>query len=497
MASPKRPFAFTAAALMAALTSGCGSSSGSQVTVAAIGSPDDPFEKGVRLSPAGQLAHAATAEGLVAFDEQGRVIPALADRWIVTEDGQSYIFRLRDGTWRDGSELTANEAARALRKVLKQLRGTPLGLDLAGVDEIREMAGRVIEIRLSHPAPYLLQLLAQPELGLVNGASSSAGPMALEREDRIALLTPIPPPRLGLPQVPKWEERARTIALSATTGEDAVRRFNAGEADMVLDGRFETFPHTASVGILRGTIQLDPVEGLFGLQVVSTQGFLADPANREALALAVDRAALIAPFGVDGWKAATDVVPPALERKQTRSAEERWADLTVGERRSLAAARVRAWRQSQGGAAEGPGLSVWLPAGPGSDMVFSRLREDFAAIGLRLVRARANGKADLRLMDVVARYPGPIWYLNRFNCKMGSAACSSRADDVLAEARRAADPAQRTELIEQAAKLLTEANVFIPFGSPIRWALVRSDAIGFAPNSWGWHPLMPMALRPK
>ena len=496
MALPIRPFVIAAATLLAALVSGCGSPGDSHLKVVAIGDPDDPFEKGVRLSPAGQLVRAATAEGLVAFDEQGRVIPALANRWIVTDDGQSYIFRLRDGTWRDGSELTANAAARSLRKAVQQLRGTPLGLDLAGIEEIREMAGRVVEIRLSHPAPHLLQLLAQPELGLLHDGRGS-GPMALKRQGKIALLTPIAPPQLGLPQVPKWDERVRAIELASTSGAEAVRRFNAGEADLVLDGRLATFPHTASVGILRGTIQLDPVEGLFGLQVASSRGFLADPANREALALAIDRAALIARFGVDGWKATTDIVPPSLAGGPDNPVEERWSNLDLADRRAFAAARVAAWRQAQGGSGSGPKLSVWLPAGPGSDVVFSRLKEDFAAIGVALTRARVEAGADLRLLDVVARYPTAIWYLNRFNCSAAQAACSSEADAALAKARRSTDPAERAALLAEARKLLTEANVFIPFASPIRWALVRSDAIGFAPNAWGWHPLMPMALRPK
>ena len=258
MALLTRPLVIAAAALMAALLAGCNSSPDSQLKVVVVGDPDDPFEKGVRLSPAGQLVRAASAEGLVAFDEQGRVIPALADRWIVTDDGQSYIFRLRDGTWRDGSELTANAAARALRKALREVRGTPFGLDLAGVEEIREMAGRVVEIRLSHPAPYLLQLLAQPELGLMQGGSS-AGPMRMERDGVTALLTPIPLVELGLPEISGWDERARAIALTSAASEEAVSRFNSGDADLVLDGRLATFPHTASVGILRGTIQLDPV----------------------------------------------------------------------------------------------------------------------------------------------------------------------------------------------------------------------------------------------
>lgn len=496
MAAPKRLFALVAAALAAALVGGCGSSGDPRLKVVVAGEPDDPFETGLRLSPAGQLVRAATAEGLVAFDEQGRVVPALADRWIVTDDGQSYIFRLRDGTWRDGGELTAAAAAESLRRTLQQLRGTALGLDLSGVSEVREMAGRVVEIRLSYPVPHLLQLLAQPELGLVHGGSA-AGPMAIEREDSRVLLTPIPPQQLGLPEVPQWDERARPILLSSASGEEAVERFNRNKADMVLDGRLADFPHTASVGILRGTIQLDPVDGLFGLKVMSDRGFLAEPGNREALALAIDRAALIAPFGVDGWKAATDVIPPSAATGGDPAAEERWAGLALDARRDLAAARVAAWRQAQDGEARGPALSVWLPPGPGSDMMFTRLSEDFAAIGVRLARARPNETGDLRLLDLVARYSGPVWYLNRFNCQASKAACSREADAALAAAGKAADPAERAELVAEAARLLTQANVFIPFGSPIRWALVRSDAIGFAPNNWGWHPLMPMALRPK
>ncbi len=494
MALSTRPFLLVAAALLAALVGGCGSADGSRLNVVTIGDPDDPFEKGVRLSASGQLVRASVAEGLVAFDEQGRVIPALADRWIVTDDGQSYIFRLRDGTWRDGQELTARGAARSLRTAVDALRTTPLGLDLDGIEEIREMAGRVVEIRLSHPAPHLLQLLAQPELGLLH-EGEGAGPMRLERVDDIALLTPIPPQELGLPEIKRWDERARSIALTSTSGEEAVRRFNAGETDLVLGGDLATFPHTASVGILRGTIQLDPVDGLFGLQVVTAQGFLAEPANRAALALALDRAALIAPFGVDGWKATANLVPASAEADIEGGVAERWAGLSLEERRGLASAQVARWRDGQAEDERAISLSLALPAGPGSDTLFALLRQHFSTIGVGVVRAASDKGADLRLLDVVARYPRAVWYLNRFNCKSARTLCSP--DAALVAARRTADAAQRAAAIADAERLLTEANVFIPFGSPIRWSLVRGDAVGFASNAWGWHPLMPMALLPK
>jgi ABC-type transport system substrate-binding protein len=480
-----------AAAFLATLAA-CGSSDDSVVRVAAIGSASDPFAQGPRIPPAGQLVRAATAEGLVAFDAEGRVVPALADRWIVTDDGRSYIFRLRDGTWRGGGPLTARAGQTALRSAIDGLKGSALGLDLAGVDDIRVMAGRVIEIRLTQPMPHLLQLLAQPELGLLE-KRKGAGPMQLQRELDDAVLTPIDPEELGLPVIQDFQSRVRPLRFAAFSAEKAVARFNSGDADIVLGGQIADFPLARSVGILRGTIQLDPVAGLFGLAVANTDGFLATPENREALAMAIDRDALIAAFGVAGWTPSTRIVSPAIEG-DLGTIGERWSALDLAERRALASSRVAQWRTGREGALR---LRIALPTGPGADLLFTRLKQDLGAIGIEAVRTGAAQAADLRLIDEVARYPQATWYLNRFNCAVQRGLCNEAADERAAEARVAPDPDSRAALLAEAEAELTAANVFIPFGAPIRWSLVRSDTTGFAPNRLGWHPLMPMALRPK
>ena len=153
--------------LLLALLASCGPSSAEgPVQVAIIGEPGSLTEEGVRLSPSGQHLRAATTEGLVALNELGEVIPALAERWIVTDDGLSYIFRLRNSDWPDGRQISANDVRQALRSDLSKLRGTSLGLDLGKVSEVRAMTGRVVEIRLTSPMPDFLRLLAQPELGI-------------------------------------------------------------------------------------------------------------------------------------------------------------------------------------------------------------------------------------------------------------------------------------------------------------------------------------------
>ncbi len=494
--SHRRPLLRSAAlpvALAVALAlAGCGGGADRPVEVAVIGDPSSPFQSGPRLPLAGQLVRSATVEGLVGFDEHGRVIPALADRWIVTDDGQSYIFRLRDGTWPDGSSITGDSARAALLQAITGLRGTPLGADLAGIRETRAMAGRVLEIRLNGPVPDLLQLLAQPELGLAR-KTRGAGPMKLSRDQGTAILTPIPPEDRGLPSEEDWARRSRLLHLRALPASKAIERFDQGESDIVLGGRIEDFPRLDIAGLSRGAIRLDPVSGLFGLAVLHSDGFLVSPANREAIAMAIDRDALIAAFSVGGWTATNRIVSPDAEGDPGLVGE-RWSDMSLAQRRSVAASRVASWR----GSSRGPVvLRIALPAGPGADVLFGRLRDDFKTIGVEGRRVGAAAAADLRLVDLVARYPRASWFLNQLSCANARGLCNSAADTRSGQAIAQVSGPARAALQAEAEAQLMAANTFIPFGPPIRWSLVSGDVTGFAPNRWGSHPLMPLAMRPK
>ena len=479
--------------IIAALTlSGCGNGADRPVEVAVIGDPNAPFQTGPRLPLAAQLIRSATVEGLVGFDQQGRVIPALADRWIVTDDGQSYIFRLRDGVWPDGGNITGDSARTALLQAITGLRGTPLGSDLAGIKEIRTMAGRVLEIRLNGPVPDLLHLLAQPELGLARNGRG-AGPMKLTRDRLTAVLQPIPPEDRGLPSDEGWSQRSRLLHLHALSAAKAIQRFDNGEADIVLGGRIEDFPRLDIAGLSRGAIRLDPVSGLFGLAVLRDDGFLVTPANREAVAMAIDRDALIAAFSVGGWTGSNRIVSAGAEGDPGLVGE-RWSEMSLAERRSVATSRVTSWRGSGKGAVV---LRIAMPAGPGADVLFGRLRDDLQTIGIETRRVGDTAAADLRLVDLVARYPRASWFLNQLSCANFRGLCNSGADTRAAQAIAQVAGASRAGLQAEAEAQLTAANTFIPFGPPIRWSLVSGDVTGFAPNRWGSHHLMPLAMRPK
>lgn len=479
-------------AILACGLSACASEDGQAVDVAAIGDPAASFDTGPRLPFAAQLVRSATAEGLVAFDEAGRVIPALADRWIVTDDGLSYIFRLRDGTWPDGSEITGDSARAALQQAMTGLRGTAMGQDLEVISEVRAMAGRVIEIRLRQQAPDMLQLLAQPELGLLR-KGRGAGPMRLSRKGDIANLAPIAPELRGLPPEEGWTARVRKVRFQSLGAARAIERFNRGDIDVVLGGRIADFPRLDASKVSRGAIKLDPVMGLFGLGVVTDKGFLGETENREAVAMAIDRDAIGAAFNVGGWVATTRMVNPGVD-DETDTVAERWTGQSMDERKARARARVAAW---QGGDGEPLTLRIALPKGPGGDLLFKRLAEDLGAIGITARRVGETADADLRLVDAVARFARSSWFLNQLGCANLRGPCSAAADRLVSDALDEADPAKRADLYAQAEARMTIANVFIPFGVPIRWSLVSGDTDGFVPNRWALHPLMPLAMRPK
>jgi ABC-type transport system substrate-binding protein len=475
---------------------GCGKGSGGPLSVGIIDTPDSVFADGVRLAEGAQAVRSATGAGLVALDAQGEIEPALADRWIVTDDGRSYIFRLREGTWPDGAELTGASARDALRSAIRQLRGTSMGLDLVQVAAVRTMAGRVIEIDLAAPMPDFLRLLAQPELALSHGGIA-AGPMVIRRNDpqgggNSAELTFKPPEARGLPQDEGWRKHVRPIELHAVDARTALAAFDQGDVDVVLGGTLGSWPLAKPGPLSLGNVRVDNATGLFGLQVERQSGFLAKPENREALAMAIDRPTLLSRFNIGGWVPTTRIVPAAVEGGNE---PERWSNLSLEQRRAVAQIRVGSWRKGAG-KGQVPKLTIALAREPGLDVLFNELSAQLSLVGITMQRVAPGKPADLTLVDRVARYAGPVWFLNQFNCSLRHGLCSSLADQAVADALPLPG-GERTALLGRAEAILTAANVYIPLGAPLRWSMVRGNVKGFVDNQWAFHPLPAMATMPR
>ena len=204
--------------------------------------------------------------------------------------------------------------------------------------------------------------------------------------------------------------------------------------------------------------------------------------------MAIDRAALIQSFGIGGWRQSSWVVPPESYTAPPYEGD-RWNGASLDERRQVAAGRIRAWA----GPGREPVVRVALPAGPGSELLLSRLADDWGAIGVGVRRAGTGEAADLELRDTLARYGSPRWYLNQFNCSLGQGLCAPLADALVRQSLTEPDAAARERLLVEAHAALVEREVYIPLGAPVRWSLVRATMRNYLANAWGFHPLFPLS----
>jgi len=413
----------------------------------------------------------------VRFDARGQIEPGMGERWNVSDDGLSYIFRLASGEWPDKRKITAHQVERILRRDLASNSNNSLKDTLGAVGEIIAMTDRVLEIRLRAPRPNLLQLLAQPEFALVYQGQGS-GPFTIA--DRalgnfVQLKRSVPGPDGD-------ESRNEEVRLRAAAAPTAVRSFAAGDLDLLLGGTFAELPYTRGVKLPRGALQFDPVAGLFGLAPARKAGPLADPELRKLLAQAIDRDALIAALNVPGLVGRATLLEAGLDGVPDPVAPPWLATPIAERRRTLITEADRLFDRDR------PTLVIALPDGPGAQLLFNRLAADWGLLGIKLERVASGQPADVKLIDAVAPSTSPAWFLRQFRCEVARI-CDEEAEPLLEAARAAPVAAQRGALLTEAARKMDELQLFIPIAAPVRWSLVSRRIEGFAGNRFGIHTL--------
>ncbi len=445
----------------------------------------DSFDVGsLPLNLASAELRAATAQGLVKFDARGNIVPALASRWIVTDDGLSYIFRIEKTWWKNQEAVTAEIVAKILRQKIRNLRQTTFLDEMDSIEEIVAMTGRIIEIRLSSPRPNLLELLAQPELGITNKGAGS-GPMQALKQTNLMRLHDILYDEEG-----QIELKENWVALQNNKAPDALARYIMGDTDLLIGGHFSNLPYFAASGIDEELLLYDPVPGLFGFLFVEDSDYLASSEVRNAITMAIDRPRLLIDFRSD-WREVLTLVPEGL---QNRAAVERpaWTRLRIDERIDLARKSISDWRDVSGDLRD---LRIALPNGLGSDIIFARVRADLAKIGLVAKRVAMKDAMDLKMIDQIAPLSSPLWYLAQLSCKK-TVVCDEEADDVVSSARLTDNLEERKNLLAAAERRLQENRNFIPIAYPTLWMVARPGLLGFSTNPRGLHPLQSLGKEP-
>ncbi len=110
---------------------------------------------GTTIAPAAAIVATKIIEGLVEYGPDMAPRPQLAEAWTFSDDGLTYTFRLRKNVkWHDGKDFTAADVAFSLNQIWRRLH--PRGrVTFADVKAVQTPDAHTVVITLSSPAPAL------------------------------------------------------------------------------------------------------------------------------------------------------------------------------------------------------------------------------------------------------------------------------------------------------------------------------------------------------
>lgn len=446
-------------------------------------------------------------------------VPGVAERWEVSADGLNYTFHLRAAArWSNGEPVTAHDFVTSYRRVL-----TPsLAADYATMLHVVEGAqayhrgqssdfsqvgitapnDRILVIRLEHPTPHFLSMLTHPVWYPVHRPTLAKtgdpdqrggtwtrpvnlvgnGPFTLRewRAGKVVIVQKSPT---------YWDAanvRLNAIHFHVTDSVEAEERmFRAGQlhiTEALPVGKVDTYRKAA--GPQGGVLRISPFLDTYFYRLNVTRPFLNDQQVRRALALAVDRVAIVEKITRGGQQPAYSFTPPGTAGYQPPQ------DFT-GDAESARALLVAA------GYPGGQGLPAFelLITSSGNHRVIAEAvqemwrRELGVTVNLvnmeqrTLLAQRRTLDYQILRSDWVGDYLDPNSFLEIFTSASGNNHTgwqNNRYDALIYEAARTVDPARRYEVLRQAETLLLAEAPIIPVYHYTTVRLVH-------PAVRGWH----------
>jgi dipeptide transport system substrate-binding protein len=474
------------------------------------------------------------AAGFTLYDQlvelapgSNRLVPGLAESWQISADGLQYTFRLRAGvsfhatpTFSPTRALNADDvlfsfqrmadkqhwAHAAARNGFVYWEGMGMSALVKSVEKLDAMTVRFTLNRPEAPflsdlsiasvgsvlsAEYAQQLRTAGSLEQLNTQPVGTGPFMFKsyQKDSVIRFTANKAYWGGAPKVDP-------LVFAITRDPDVrVERLKAGECQIgvIKNESAAQFQGDARLALLR----FKPLRTTY-VALNTQKAPLSDPHFREALRLAVDKAALIRGVWSGQAASATSFLPAEM-----------W-----GRDRSLAdphdPARARELVKASG--YDGRELSLFVEAVSDSRRGAESLQADWAAIGVKvkvvamdvgeLYKRTGVGEHDLAFLSWFSDNGDPDNFLTpNLACNAvqggGNKArwCDADFDKLIGEAARSLDPGRRETLYKQAQRIVFDTVPVIPLAWPESTVVLDKRLQGFLPSPMNYYDFRNASLK--
>lgn len=273
-------------------------------------------------------------EGLVAYDEQNKLAPRLAEKWEFKDGGRTIVFHLRPAKFQNGRTVTADDFIWSWKRNLGKPLNSPVASDyLAGIVGVAEFADgkasdipgvkaldeKTLQVTLDKPRPYFLGNLTYPCTFVMAKEAAKAtemrspaeavgtGPFKMTRvaDDIEVDLEAFADYWEGKPKI---EKIARPIVVDPAT---QLSRYRNGEFDIMTLQR-QDVENVRKDPKLAGELQLQPRPAIFYFMLNQlTYKPFRDERVRKAFALTLNRQKIVGDL-LEGKRIANGLVPPGV-----------------------------------------------------------------------------------------------------------------------------------------------------------------------------------------
>ncbi len=286
-----------------------------------------------------RIAH-SLFEGLARLNPvDATPVPALAEKWEVSEDGKTYTFHLRtNAVWSTGEPITTKDVVYSWIRVLDPVTASEYAGQLFYVKNGEEFSsGKIkdpslvgikaldpytLQVELVNPTPFFLDLCALTTLAVVPQKTIE------KYGDRWIMAQPLPVSgcytldawrihdKIRLRKNPRhWDaEGIKNNIIDVLPSESAMTAMNiyqAGQADIIWDKNLIPSELMDVLG-KRADCHLYDYLGVFFMRYNTTKKPFDDPRVRKALALTIDKKRIVERITKSGEKPATHFVPNGM-----------------------------------------------------------------------------------------------------------------------------------------------------------------------------------------
>jgi oligopeptide transport system substrate-binding protein len=454
--------------------------------------------------------------GLTTEDPSSKAVPGVAESWTISDDGKTYTFKLRKCVWSDGTPMTANDFVYSLRRILlpetaaeyasllyiiKGAQAINEGKAAADTLAARAVDDYTLEIELTGPAPYFLELLTHytaypvPQHVIEKVGKEWTKPENMVVNGPYKLVEWLPNTHVKLTKNDKfWDaDKASLDDLVFYTQEDRAavqKRFRAGEIDVAMDFASD------QIDWLRKNMpdetRIAPYMGVYYYPINSAKEPFTDVRIRNALSMAVNRKAIVDKVLKTGELAAYSFVPPGVAYYDNPS-EVTWKDVPYKER----LAKARALLKEAGYGPDNPlkftlryntsenhkriavaVVSMWKSIGVQAELFNSEVKVHYADL--------KQGDFDVARAGWIADYNDAQNFLYLLETRTGAnnygRYSNPEFDRLMLEAEVTADLQKRGELMRKAEALAMADQPVIPIYHYVSKNLVAKKVQGFVDN---------------